>query len=501
MRTRRALLNAISVFLDQGARVIVSLIVTPILVSGLGSVQFGIWQVLLRVSGWISCLDCRPSESLKWKISREHEMLDRPSANRAITSAFIVWVMFVPVIAAIGAVFVLVYPQRAAVEADTVLDIRIAASVVVINAIILGLLQLCAAILRGMNLGYKRMGTMAIIVLLGGVLTAVAVRQGYGLTGIAAVQTFTTLLGIVLVTWTVHRICPWVEVVRIGRGDIAETVKTGRWFMVWTFVETGLIAGDVLLLSYYVDGYTVTRYVLTSYATQVTVIVVATLIASIVPGLGGMIGSGKQSLAFERWREGSLYAWVLATACGATVAMCNRSFVTLWVGAEHFAGVIENIAVTMVAIQLVVLRNNAAIMNVALNVKSKTLVGAAALVITAVIASLSVPELGIVGLCLALMIGRSLLTLSFPSMVRAVFAKTEIDSTHRTLARWLVTIVVVAIAGVIGSRITLDEWVHIGALGLCCLFVCSVLCYFAGMSQVERRMMHRRVLSIKRPLV
>jgi hypothetical protein len=52
--TRKATLNAIAAALDYFARLVVGFIVTPFLVSGLGDYTFGVWQILLRVIGYIT---------------------------------------------------------------------------------------------------------------------------------------------------------------------------------------------------------------------------------------------------------------------------------------------------------------------------------------------------------------------------------------------------------------------------------------------------------------
>src|SRR5258708_26674000 len=55
--TRRASLNAVQSLLDYTARLGVGLIVTPILVRGLGQALFCVWQVLRPLLVYLSCPD------------------------------------------------------------------------------------------------------------------------------------------------------------------------------------------------------------------------------------------------------------------------------------------------------------------------------------------------------------------------------------------------------------------------------------------------------------
>jgi O-antigen/teichoic acid export membrane protein len=52
--TQRAFLNTLSSILDHGSRVLVALVITPILLTGLGTTIFGIWQILNRLVNYAS---------------------------------------------------------------------------------------------------------------------------------------------------------------------------------------------------------------------------------------------------------------------------------------------------------------------------------------------------------------------------------------------------------------------------------------------------------------
>ena len=60
--TRRACLTAVASFLDYSAKIGVSLFLTPFLVDGLGRSLFGVWEVLVRLVGYLSIADGRPTD-------------------------------------------------------------------------------------------------------------------------------------------------------------------------------------------------------------------------------------------------------------------------------------------------------------------------------------------------------------------------------------------------------------------------------------------------------
>src|SRR2546422_10071650 len=67
--TRRASLNALQSLLDYGARLGVGLVVTPIVVEGLGRSLFGVWEMIGRLIGYMSAADGRPTEALRLLIA------------------------------------------------------------------------------------------------------------------------------------------------------------------------------------------------------------------------------------------------------------------------------------------------------------------------------------------------------------------------------------------------------------------------------------------------
>src|SRR5213076_1667990 len=74
--TRRASLNAVQSLLDYAAPLGVGLIVTPLLVSGLGRELFGVWEMLNRLIGYMSAADGRPTEALRLVIATKQAATD-----------------------------------------------------------------------------------------------------------------------------------------------------------------------------------------------------------------------------------------------------------------------------------------------------------------------------------------------------------------------------------------------------------------------------------------
>ena len=200
--THKAALNAIAEALDYGARLITGFIIKPLLVEGLGDYGYGVWQVLGRLIGFITPATGRPTQALKWTIANQQASTDYLEKRRQVGSAVTVWCLFLPLLSLLGGSLSWVAPLWLDAPVHLHASIRVAAILLVANLIMLSLVDLPRAVLRGENLGYKRMGLSALLVGMGGGFTALALQLNTGLIGIAAAQLVTSLLtGVYFCKW------------------------------------------------------------------------------------------------------------------------------------------------------------------------------------------------------------------------------------------------------------------------------------------------------------
>ena len=98
--TRRASLNAAASLLDYFAKAGVGLVVTPILVRGLGRSLFGVWEMLSQLTGYMSPADGRANEALRLIIAQRQASPDDAAKRRSVGAALAVWAIMLPLIAA-----------------------------------------------------------------------------------------------------------------------------------------------------------------------------------------------------------------------------------------------------------------------------------------------------------------------------------------------------------------------------------------------------------------
>ncbi len=212
------------------------LIISPILLTRLGDTTYGIWQVLQRLIGHASPASGRPGEALKWTIAHEQRSTDYDFKRRQVGNALAVWVLFLPLLVAIGGVLAWVAPIWLHVPPADYGTVRVAGAILVLDAVLFSLLYLPQSVLQGENLGYKRLGLSVLLVFVSKALLVVAVFMGYGIGGLAVATTIATVLWGVTYIFIVRSRVEWFGIARPSRAEVGRFVRLSWWFLLWNLV-------------------------------------------------------------------------------------------------------------------------------------------------------------------------------------------------------------------------------------------------------------------------
>ena len=342
--TWRASLNLAQSVLDYGAKLAVGLIVIPILVTGLGRSLFGVWEMLGRLMGYMESTDGRPTQALRLVISHQQSQNELSAKRRWVGSALVVWLCFLPLWTVTGAILIWLAPTITKVPPALTSTVRITCALAMTGVLVAALASLPESVLRGMNLGYKRMGLQAGLSVMGGLLMAGAVYLGWGLIGVAGAGVVLALATGLCFLMVVRHQVPWFGVERPRRSEVVSLLRMSLWIAGGDVVAKLLLASDVLVIGTVMSASNVTTYVLTGYAALLAVNLYALAADAVMPGLAGIIGQKDYARAAQLRRELLAVTALFVTAVGSAILLWNRSFVHLWVGGENYAGSLDQSA-------------------------------------------------------------------------------------------------------------------------------------------------------------
>lgn len=416
--TRRASLTAVASLLDYTVKAGVLLVITPILVSSLGRSLYGMWEMLGRLVGYMAAADGRPTEALRLVISQQQNA-DVSANRRAVGAALAVWLFMLPLVALVGGALVWFAPALTHASPSQYGAVRLTCALLVGAFVFTGLATIPESVLRGMNLGYKRMGLQSGLSIIGGGLAAWAVTSGLGLPGIGASQIARALIAGVVFWLLVRKFVPWFRAAKPTRAAIKGLFSMSVWLAVGDLVSKLLLASDVLILGWVISPVAVTTYVLTSYAARTGLGVFVYAAGAAMPGFGGVLGQLQFARAAQLRRELQTLTWLFTTIVGATVLVWNHSFLHLWVGSQNYAGPWVDLMIVLVISQTAFIRTDAYIIDAALRPRGRVIIGAVTVIATLALGITLTHVFGIVGLCLGLFLGRSIQSIGYPLIVRS----------------------------------------------------------------------------------
>jgi O-antigen/teichoic acid export membrane protein len=490
--TRKVFLNALASFIDYGARVGVLLIVTPFLISWLGSTLFGVWQILNRLASFLSAADGRPTQALKWVIANYQSLDDVTTKRKAVSSAIGVWILFLPLVISIGIVLTWLSPSIVKAPPELTSVVQWACGLLFANLILSIFPEVPGSVLRGMNLGYKRIGVVAGLNVFGGALTICALYLDWGLIGVVLAQLCVTTLNGILFFGLAKKFVSWFGLEWVSWKEVRAFLNLSFWYNVWNLVERLLTASDVIVLGFLLSASTVSIYVLTGYVTQNAVVVVAMMIGAAMPGLGGLVGKHEFGKVISLRNEMLWAAIFFSGVFGSMILLWNKAFLDLWVGEEYYAGPAVNLLLVLIALQFLLIRIDASLIDLTLNIRRKVGLGFAASLLSIALSVTLIPVMGIAGLCLGVLTGRLLLTVAYPQIIGAFWGVLWRDQIVSLLRPMVATSLLLMTSTYLGSLILVDNWMEFVFFSTISFSLVTFMQWYLGFSGDQKQRLAKR---------
>lgn len=498
--TRRASLNALAAGVDYTARISIQLVLAPLLLRFLGDAGYGIWQVLQRLIGQASPASGRPGEALKWVVAQAQSSDDGEAKRERVGTAIAVWLLFLPLVAVLGAVLAWFSPALVHASPDQAWVVRAAAGLLVVNLMVLGIANIPRSVLQGENLGYRRLGISTAVLFVGALLTAAALWLGWGLMGVALSMVLTTVLSGITNLQIVRRQIHWWGVSRPRKGAVRAFVGISWWFLLWNLVMQAIKGSDVLVLSALGGVALVTTYTLTSYVPHAITDVVFMVVSATMPGLGGLVGAGELERAVKVRGETMVLSWIVSIVAATTAIVWLPDFLRLWVGSKYDAGTTATVLICIMVLQLALIRVDSNVIDLTLRIRGKVLLGIFSVALSVGLALLLVgpAQLGIVGLVIGFVLGRLVLSVAYPVLVGRLL---HFPVTAQLRGAWrpaLTSVSMVAAAAYARGQVEAGGWVSLLALGSVTTVLTLGLAYGCGLSTGQRRQVRRRLGKVAR---
>ncbi|OQP55759.1 hypothetical protein A4D02_04740 [Niastella koreensis] len=494
---QRAYLNTLSSLLDYIANRLTGLFVNPFIVSGLGSSLFGIWQMLGQLTGYINITDTRTSQVLKWTVAQKKDVASVEELRSDAGAAFIVLLCVMPVLLIGGSIISWYAPVITHAGLENYTLIRTACALLVFSLIVFKFFELFEAILRGMNLSFKRMGLRAGIVIIGGGLKVLMIKMGYGLVGLAAVQLVDTALTGLSFYAVVKKNIGWFGIKRPSRANILRFGKLSAWYLADAGANVVNSNSDKLLLGIITSPVTVTYYTLTKFIPMALQGIINRFILGIMPGVGKLLGLKEYDKINSVRKKINSVTLLLTTAFAVTVIIFNHSFLKVWVGKEHFAGKLANIMIMITIMQDTFVKNDACIISATLDIKRKVFLTLISGALFAGFGILFARQWGIAGLCLALIISRMFLFIGQRKILAGIMQSGAHSEFRIGYRPFFTSFVLLGLAVWLATLTDVFTFYQLALLAPAAFLTSFISFYFIGLKKTERVELRQLVTSIK----
>ncbi|PVY36662.1 O-antigen/teichoic acid export membrane protein [Pontibacter virosus] len=449
------------------------------------------------MTNYAGMADTRATQVLKWSIANKRDIAEDEELKSDVTTALVVTGLILPFILIVGGIITWYAPYITKADEQYHDIIRIACSFLVLALVINKVFNLFESVLRGMNLGFKRMGLRAGIVAFGGAIKVLAITQGFGLIGLSAVEVITALITGATFYFIVKKNIGWFG---FGKTNLSRVVSYGKlsgWFMAFTMSKMFLLHSDKILLGYLVGPIYVTKYAITMFTSLALQGFVNAIIMGIIPGVGGLYSRKEFDKVQKARRIITSINWLLASSIGVTILLLNSSFIRLWVGLEHYAGSFENLMILFVSIQVIFFQIDSLIINVTLNMKKKVLFSSLASGVTILLAYFLVERYFIIGLCSSVLIGRFILTIGYPLILKEKMNDTSSIFIRQKIQPFVISVILFLIAAYLSQEISIPNWISLIGAGTISTVGSGLLFWHLALSINDREEIMEVVSGIK----
>jgi len=315
----------------------IAFLMSPFLIRTLGDAQYGVWILMLSITGYMGLMDAGLKVSVVRFVAGHSATADSPALNETVSTALGLYVALAIIILAVAGLLSLVLDQTFELPEKTKSDARL---VLIIAGATLAV-TLVSSVFGGVLAGLQRYDISNAIGVCVSILGAFAiyavVSQGHGIVGLATVHLFTqTILGI-LVWHASMRLRPGL---RVGWRQV-RLARVKQLYGYSAFV----LLNSIAMLLLFRSGDLVTGFMLGAAA--VTYFAIGGML---VEYLGKIVGSMTQvlhPLASSQYATGNAdglrSATLLSTrAClalalpaSAGFIIVGPAFIAAWIGPEY----------------------------------------------------------------------------------------------------------------------------------------------------------------------
>jgi O-antigen/teichoic acid export membrane protein len=488
--TTKASLGAASNALQFVIRLIVSFVITPIIINGLGKELYGAWTIIQQIVGYVALADLRATSIIKLTLAVKQHDNDFHYKRQQVGASILVLLFVFPIILLLGGFVIWFAPTIIKTDPQYNLAVRIALGIGLVGIIIDLLSSIPGNILRGVNLEYKAMGLNAFVMAFTSSLSAVAIWLSTGLPGLSLA---TELGG--CITGTVQYFIARANIPWFGIEWPDSAILKHFWQRtIWAFLGSlGFVmqnSSDLLLVGMVLNPSAAAAYGITGLVLRMVNEPLFSIVGSANPGLADLCGRGEWKRVEQVRNESHLITFFVMFIVSIGVLILNHAFINLWLGSSYYVGDTLNLLLVIISLQSIPLRLDTMTLDSMLKFKERAIATLTTSALGMGLGALLATYWGMEGIAIGVITGRLFAILWFQFII-----STTGEMKTSAYINWMIRpLFFGGLLLFVSYMISLDK---IGVFGFILVggivFIVSSSClWLLGLSQLQRSMLFRR---------
>jgi O-antigen/teichoic acid export membrane protein len=329
--------NTLFSYISQFWYKALSLILLPIIVSGLGKESYGLYTLVVVVIGYYALMDLGISSAVVKYVSEYNAKGQYEEINTLVSTSLQAHF----VLGVLGCVFILSLTGLIVAGLDVPVDLRHTARIVLYVSAVQFLLSITTSVFTGILNGLQRIDLVnKISILFNTVMVssiALLARFGYGLVSVVLLSFFCNLAAILTTAYFAKRTLPTLRVA-LKSYDLPY-VRRVISFGMWTFViQAGTLihfTTDRLLIGLFFPISFVTYFAVAVKLAEIIRSVPMPVVGVLFPAVSDLKARGEESAISEILLRGTKYVLSLSIPISIFLFVFSRNILSIWMGPEY----------------------------------------------------------------------------------------------------------------------------------------------------------------------
>jgi O-antigen/teichoic acid export membrane protein len=498
----RILRNIFSSWTSYLVTAVVGFMLTPVVVKSLGDTGYGLWTLVLSITGYFGLLDLGIRSSVSRFLARHLALDDHQGVNRTASTAFAILV-FGGVLASLAtAVIALFFFDSLRIQPEHVSAARMALLITGFNVSCILPLGIFSAILYAS----ERFDIVSAVTIVMEVTRAAVVvwllRNGFGLVALALLALALTVFQYSVMALVARTLHPRLKISRRYLDAAAGRELFG--FSVYRFIwivssQLSFYSGSVVI-GVYIGAGAITPYAIANSVINYGRNVVFLLLDPFYPSAARMDATGNVAELRRLLIVGTRIALLVALPLCLGLVFLGKQFITLWVGGEY-AGTAVLLMILAIP-QFFSMPQYVSALVLAGMARHRAFAYIALIegVTNVVLSVILVQKLGVVGVAWGAVIP-ALVTnvVVIPLYTLRVLDLSAREYVVQAYSRPLLCALPVAVMAYGFSRLEATSWLAFAAETMSMIGVCGILSFFLCLYAEQRAAVRARLWGLFRP--